>query len=77
MVRIGSVAFEFHLSTCEAVNNLRCSFNANVLQEYEKTSQFIILFFNCDKFPVLFDDQWLARRRKGICMSRKVDEGSS
>jgi len=37
MVRIGSVVFEFHLSACDAVDNLRCSFDAIVLQEYEQT----------------------------------------
>lgn len=74
MVRSGSVVFEFHLRKCEAVNN---SFNAIVLQEYEETSQFIIVFFKHDKFLVLFDEQWLVRRRKDICMLRKVDEGSS
>ena len=77
MVRIGSVVFKFQLRKFEAVNNLLCSFTAIVLQEYEETSQFIIIFFKYDKFLLLCDEQWLVRRRKGICMLHKVDERSS
>jgi len=33
MVQFGSVVLEFHLRKREAVENLRCSFNAIILQE--------------------------------------------
>ena len=78
MVWIGSVVFEFNSRKFEAVNSLRSSFNATVLQEYEETfSQFIILLSKYGIFLVPSDEQWLVRRRKDICMLRKVDEGSS